>query len=244
MAMIHRADHQEQFVLVTNAALRDKSISLAARGLLAYMLTFADEWSFNFEAITEQTGASRYEVRQTINELKDAGYIQTRQEKSPTGQFLGKTYDVYEDAGEHRVSKYRPSEIPTVGNTDGPKPDRRKNRRSENRTLKNTNIYKKTNSKKTNSIKKTKEAHGEFENVLLTPEEYQKLGERIGDTARDGLIEELSCYLQNHPNKYKDHYATILTWARKRSTEKPRQKPEPIAENPFTALRRQEGFEL
>lgn len=241
--MIHRAEHQEQFAIISNAALRDKELSLTARGLLAFMLTFADEWSFNFETIADQTGASKHEVREAIKELKLAGYIEIIQEKNQAGKFTTKTYEVFEIGHFNRMSKNRTTVKPNDGETECRKTERRKNRTSENRTLKNNNI-KEYQVKEYQVSKNTKEARGEFQNVMLTPEEHQKLAERIGETERDGLIEELSCYLRNHPNKYKDHYATILTWARKRSKEKPRAKAEPITENPFTALRRQEGFEI
>lgn len=54
--------------------------------------------------------------------------------------------------------------------------------------------------------------HGEFSNVLLTEEEFIKLGQRFGK----GLarrIENLSQYLASKGDKYKSHYATILQWA-------------------------------
>ena len=143
--MIHRAEHQEQFVLVTNSALRDKSISLTARGLLAFMLTFADEWSFNFEAIVDQTGAGKNEVRQAIKELKESGYIEIIQEKNPAGKFTKKTYQVFEIGHLNRVTKNRRTVKPYVGKTE-----RRKIERLRITILKNTNI------KKNNIVRITK----------------------------------------------------------------------------------------
>lgn len=56
-----------------------------------------------------------------------------------------------------------------------------------------------------------KEKYGEFNNVLLTDEEYHKLEESNLLT----YIEKLSSYIASKGKKYKSHYATILTWARK-----------------------------
>lgn len=61
----------------------------------------------------------------------------------------------------------------------------------------------------------TKEKHGEFQNVLLTTEEYQWLKDKLGEKARDGLIEKLSAYMKSRGRSYKDHYATILNWSRR-----------------------------
>ena len=55
---------------------------------------------------------------------------------------------------------------------------------------------------------------GQFQNVKLTKEEYQKLKEKFG-LDRETLIENLSEGLASKGYKYKSHYATILTWSRR-----------------------------
>ena len=63
-----------------------------------------------------------------------------------------------------------------------------------------------------------KHAYGEFDNVLLTDAELDKLKTRFTDWAE--RIERLSQYLKNKPKKrYESHYATILTWAAKDAKE-------------------------
>lgn len=71
-----------------------------------------------------------------------------------------------------------------------------------------------------------KEAHGEFSNVLLTPEQFSKLGEQFGTLQRDLVLEELSGYITEHPKKYKDHYITLRNWLLKRKGEQAQ--PQPI----------------
>ena len=70
-----------------------------------------------------------------------------------------------------------------------------------------------------NRIDKNK--YGEFQNVLLTDEEYKKLQEKFPRDYKD-RIENLSIYLQSKGKKYKSHYATILSWARKEEAENPK----------------------
>jgi hypothetical protein len=66
---------------------------------------------------------------------------------------------------------------------------------------------------------------GEFKNVKLTEHEFKKLKLNF-NSSFDIKIETLSRYIENFPkkaNKYKSHYATILTWDRnekKKSGEK------------------------
>jgi len=59
-------------------------------------------------------------------------------------------------------------------------------------------------------IYKEKEKYGEFNNVLLTEEEYHKLEQ----ANLLPYIEKLSSYIASKGKKYKSHYATILTWSR------------------------------
>ena len=73
--------------------------------------------------------------------------------------------------------------------------------------------------------KKVKHKYGEYNNVLLTDEEYQKLSVEYSDLAE--RIERLSSYVASTGKKYKSHYATIRNWARKDAETKPIRK-EPI----------------
>lgn len=70
--------------------------------------------------------------------------------------------------------------------------------------------------------KNKKEKYGEFDNVLLSKEEFEKLKVTFPSDWRD-RIERLSQYLAQTGKRYKSHYATILAWARK---DKPPDKPE------------------
>jgi len=65
---------------------------------------------------------------------------------------------------------------------------------------------------------KEKNSYGEFENVKLSLDEYMKLVDRFGEKEADERIEELSTAIKSrrgYERKYKNHYATILAWARK-----------------------------
>lgn len=66
--------------------------------------------------------------------------------------------------------------------------------------------------KKGNKIKRN--IYGEFQNVLLSDEEYTKLEIKFNSTLKD-RIEKLSEYMASKGKTYKSHYATILNWARK-----------------------------
>lgn len=88
-------------------------------------------------------------------------------------------------------------------------------------------------------IKETiqKKEYGEFNNVFLTEEEFQKLQTQFGGEAQT-LIERLSSYMASKGKRYKSHYATILNWSRRDKEGKgatirnPRELPKTYANSP------------
>ena len=67
--------------------------------------------------------------------------------------------------------------------------------------------------------KPTKHKYGEYNNVLLTDDELQKLKTEYSDYQQ--RIESLSSYVASTGKAYKSHYATIRNWARKDANKKP-----------------------
>lgn len=79
-------------------------------------------------------------------------------------------------------------------------------------TQKENLLYKETR-EQINKGTIAKQKYGEFQNVLLTDEEYGKLQQTIPNA--DNLIERLSAYIESTGKKYKSHYATLLNWDRR-----------------------------
>lgn len=68
--------------------------------------------------------------------------------------------------------------------------------------------------------KPTKHKHGNYQHVLLTDDEYQKLQERFPNDYQK-RIQNLDDYLQQHADKhYSDHYLTIIKWSQKDDSQK------------------------
>ena len=62
--------------------------------------------------------------------------------------------------------------------------------------------------------KKIRHKYGEYQNVLLTDEQYEKLQKEFPNDYEQ-RIETLDEYIQTHGAKYKDFLAVIRTWAKK-----------------------------
>ena len=71
--------------------------------------------------------------------------------------------------------------------------------------------------------KPVKHKYGEYNNVLLTDDELQKLKTEYSDF--EERIERLSSYVASTGKSYKSHYATIRNWARKDAEVKPVNRP-------------------
>ena len=70
--------------------------------------------------------------------------------------------------------------------------------------------------------KPVRHKYGEYQNVLLTDEEYEKLKSEIPEYK--DMIERLSSYIASSGKKYKNHLATMRNWYRK---ENPNGQTEP-----------------
>ena len=68
--------------------------------------------------------------------------------------------------------------------------------------------------------------YGEFKNILLSDEEYQKLVSRFTEPIAKKWIEIVSSGIASNPQKYKyaNYYATILNWKRRDDGKKPQDK--------------------
>lgn len=65
---------------------------------------------------------------------------------------------------------------------------------------------------KTKSNKPTKHKHGEFQNILLTDSEFEKLADDFGSDLRDKAITFLDEYIEEKGYKSKSHNLAIRRW--------------------------------
>ena len=62
--------------------------------------------------------------------------------------------------------------------------------------------------------RREEESRGTFSNVFLTEKEYENIKIKFNSSTEE-KINSLSEYMKSKGKRYKSHYATILTWARK-----------------------------
>lgn len=64
----------DKCTIIANETLQRKDLSLAAKGLLSYMLSLPDNWDFTIAGLSSCTGESSYQVGKLLKELEDKGY--------------------------------------------------------------------------------------------------------------------------------------------------------------------------
>lgn len=96
---------------MSNYHLRDKSLSLKAKGLLSQMLSLPEEWDYTLAGLAHINKESKDAIRTTILELEKAGYITRRQTTTEGGRFGCNEYLI-------RERPVLPSPLPENPTTD------------------------------------------------------------------------------------------------------------------------------
>jgi len=86
---------QRPFVMLDRKMLQTK-MSLKARGLLAFMMSFPDEWEFRFDHIVSQHEDGATAVRTAMKELISLGYVKREVNRAADGRVFGTRYIVSE----------------------------------------------------------------------------------------------------------------------------------------------------
>lgn len=95
-----RGNHSfdDHFTQIPNDWLRDKSLSLAAIGLLAQLLSHSPGWTITQDRLAKANKIGRDAMRTILNELLDAGYLvrSEKRERNDRGQLAGYVYTTAE----------------------------------------------------------------------------------------------------------------------------------------------------
>jgi hypothetical protein len=81
---------------INRAAAQDNRLSLAAKGMMFYMLSKGDGWGFRFADLVNSSACSKYATRKALSELRDAGYLSIERDVVD-GKFVGSHYVVNDE---------------------------------------------------------------------------------------------------------------------------------------------------
>lgn len=69
-----RSGRSEGFTVLYNSMIKDKRLSLKAKGLFAVMMSRPDGWKFSVSGLAVFTGAGKDTIRSALMELERVGY--------------------------------------------------------------------------------------------------------------------------------------------------------------------------
>ena len=84
------------FTTISNYHLRDKSLSMKAKGLLTIMLSLPEEWDYTINGLATLSADGRDSISNTIRELEEHGYVKRHQSRAEKGTFAQNEYWIYE----------------------------------------------------------------------------------------------------------------------------------------------------
>lgn len=201
--------------------LKEKEMSLKAKGLLSLMLSLPDDWDYSIDGLVLICKENKSSIKSALNELKSFGYLVVTKkmpDKTKTGR-IEYEYDIYEQPQTNKELEKQEIEKQGIENlslefqcVENPP---QLNTNKLNTYELNTNELNKEKCKKEKpsdtptATHTQKHKYGEYKNVLLTDEEYNKI-----IAMQDGkeAIEYLSEYIEMKGYKARSHYLCILKW--------------------------------
>jgi hypothetical protein len=125
---VFRIEKTQNYTVMSNHHLRNKVLSLKAKGLLSQMLSLPDTWDYTLVGLSKINRESVEAIRTAVLELEAAGYITRRQTRDGKGKMSNTEYTIYElpqeqDAPELDNTPLSPSlDFPITDNPTTGKP--------------------------------------------------------------------------------------------------------------------------
>lgn len=193
---------------ISKIAMQDRNLHITAKAIYAYFNSFSGGGDSCFPTrakICYDLGISNDTFGKYLKQLVNNGYIEVEQVKE-NGRFSHNVYTICS------TILPCPKISDTVNIVYG---EMDTNNNSYNKNKDNNNNKDNNIKEKYIKEKPVKHKYGEYNNVLLTDAEFEKLKAEFPNDYQS-RIEELSGYMQSKGARYKDHLATIRNWARRK----------------------------
>ena len=93
---VFRVERNKGYTVMSNHHLRNKELSLKAKGLLSQMLSLPEDWDYTLAGLSYINRESIDAIRTAVWELEKAGYITRRQGRDEKGKMTSIEYTIYE----------------------------------------------------------------------------------------------------------------------------------------------------
>jgi len=115
---IFRVFKNGNFTIMSNTHLREKKLSLKAKGLLSEMLSLPENWDYTIKGLVAINKESESAIKSALIELKEFGYLKINKlmPNSTTSGRIEYVYDIYEYPTKKQEGGFQPLEIQPLEN--------------------------------------------------------------------------------------------------------------------------------
>ena len=99
-----------KYTTISNVFLRDKNLSLKAKGFLTVVMALPDDWDFSIKGICSILKEGKSAIYGVVQELKENRYCKTTPSRDEKGLILGLDYMFYEEPYEEEPNKEEPQQ--------------------------------------------------------------------------------------------------------------------------------------
>ena len=93
---VFRVERNTGYTVMSNHHLRNKELTLKAKGLLSQMLSLPEDWDYTLKGLSFINREQIDAIREAVRELERAGYIVRSRERDRKGRLRGADYVIYE----------------------------------------------------------------------------------------------------------------------------------------------------
>ena len=119
---VFRVERNKGYTVMSNHHLRNKELTLKAKGLLSQMLSLPEDWDYTLAGLSQINREKIDAIREAIKELERAGYIVRSRERDAKGRLRGADYVIYEQPHTEPTPDLPTLENPTLDNPTQEKP--------------------------------------------------------------------------------------------------------------------------
>lgn len=120
---VFRVERNTGYTVMSNHHLRNKELTLKAKGLLSQMLSLPEDWDYTLAGLAYINRESIDAIRTAVWELEREGYIRRSQNRSDNGKMADMIYTIYEQPVlENPISDKPVLENPTSENPTSENP--------------------------------------------------------------------------------------------------------------------------
>lgn len=93
---IFRIKKTINYTVISNIPIRDKNLSLKAKGLLAFVLSLPDDWTYSIKGLEHELKENHSTIVKILAELEKYGYFEKVVNRGDHGRFKNYEYIFYE----------------------------------------------------------------------------------------------------------------------------------------------------